>query len=68
MPTPSRPLDEPLLTGSSRPDASAPKPPGPAAPGMGVDPKAPAPESYADRLLKAKQKVWDERDKDKGKP
>ena len=30
--------------------------------------KSDQPESYADRLLKAKQKVWEEREKNKDKP
>ena len=59
---PSGPIGEPLLEGG----ASGPQA-GPAerkAPGMSDAPKEPAKESYTNRLLKAKQRVWEERDKD----
>jgi hypothetical protein len=39
-------------------------------PTMGIDPKAPVerPESYTDRLMKAKRRVWEERDKKQDDP
>jgi hypothetical protein len=59
---PTGPIGEPLLEGT------APREPaGPAerkAPGMADAPKDPAKESYTNRLLKAKQRVWEEREKD----
>ena len=57
------PIGEPLLEGSTPRE-----PGGPAerkAPGMADAPKEPAKESYTNRLLKAKQRVWEERDKEK---
>jgi hypothetical protein len=67
IPTSTGPVDEPLLTGEpkegtgpSRPSASRP-----AKPGMGPEPPKPDEESYTNRLLKAKKKVWEDRDKDK---
>ena len=67
LPTPSAPLDEPLLGGPApgAPDTTAARP---SAPGLAPEQRAPAPESYTDRLLKAKQKVWEEREKDRHKP
>jgi hypothetical protein len=45
----------------------APQSPAPS-PGGGLAPDAPqGPESYTNRLLKAKQRVWEDRDKDKDK-
>ncbi len=38
-----------------------------AKPGIAPEQKAPEPESYTNRLLKAKQKVWEERQKEKEK-
>ncbi len=62
----SAPLsDEPLLTGTTEKPPSEPKP-RPDAPGLAPDEKKPDPEGYTNRLLKAKQRVWEERDKDKG--
>ncbi|WZO97527.1 glutamine amidotransferase [Isosphaeraceae bacterium EP7] len=64
-PQPSAPSGEPLLgeTPLKRGPAE-PKPRGPEQKsGMGVDPKSEQPESYTDRLLKAKQKVWEDRAK-----
>jgi uncharacterized membrane protein/Mg-chelatase subunit ChlD len=68
------PPGEPLLN-SDAPEAPAARPRGPAAATPGLAPDQPPPdqpESYTNRLLKAKQKVWEERekekDKDKGKP
>ena len=70
LPTPSAPpadLGEPLLDDSS----SAPAPSRPAArpsqPGLAPEQKAPEAESYTNRLLKAKQRVWEEREKGKDK-
>ncbi len=65
---PTSPVDEPLLGGP--PDAarpSGPAGPKPTKPGMTPEEKPKQPESYADRLLKAKQKVWEERQKDQDK-
>ena len=53
-------------TGPAR--AEGPRKPAAEGPGLGPDaPKAGEPESYTNRLLKAKQKVWEEREKDKDK-
>lgn len=64
---PAAPVDEPLLTGMTAPDAPAktetPRQP---KPGLATEKKA-QPESYTDRLMKAKKKVWEEREKDKDK-
>ncbi|MGC8641303.1 MAG: VWA domain-containing protein, partial [Isosphaeraceae bacterium] len=59
---------EPLLGGT--PAAEVRRPARPAAPaGGGLAPDAPKPEegSYTNRLLKAKQRVWEEREKEKEK-
>lgn len=64
---PSGPVDEPLLTGGPDEVGHRPEPGGPTRPGMAPDASREKPESYADRLLKAKQKVWEEREKEKGK-
>ena len=60
---------EPLLDPGAAPaDPQGPRrPSGPSGPGLANDPKQAQPESYTNRLLKAKQKVWEERDKDKDK-
>ena len=52
-----------------RPSPAPPdRPPAEPAPGLAPDgPKPDQPESYTNRLLKAKQKVWEEREKDKDK-
>lgn len=68
IPESTMPVDEPLLGGSI---VEGPKPTSdrPAnRPGMGPDKKEPGAESYTNRLLKAKQKVWEDREKDKDKP
>ncbi len=61
-------VDEPLLGGEAKPKGaetrSAPKP---ATPGLAPTPPAGEPESYTNRLLKAKNKVWEDREKDKDK-
>ena len=63
---PSPPLNEPLLEATGGTETPrTPRPPT-AGPGLVPDPKAPAPESYTNRLLRAKQKVWEDREKDKG--
>ena len=60
-------VDEPLLNpGFSRPNVSnAPNPPT-ATSGLAPEGKTQAPESYTNRLLKAKLKVWEDREKEKG--
>jgi hypothetical protein len=66
-PAPSSPPaspDEPLLTGSSPEEASREaKKTKPTGPNLAPDEKAPEPESYTNRLLQAKKKVWEEREK-----
>jgi uncharacterized membrane protein len=62
--TPAAPVDEPLLTGTAGTPKEPPKPQ-PAGPGLAPDEKKPEPESYTNRLLRAKQKVWEDREKDK---
>ncbi|MHC5542728.1 hypothetical protein ACYOEI_31270, partial [Singulisphaera rosea] len=60
--------DEPLLRGTSSTEPKRPANTPPSGPSLGPDAaKASEPESYTNRLLKAKQKVWEERDKDKEK-
>ena len=59
----SGPIGEPLLEGEDRP-ATATGPAERKARGMADAPKEPAKESYTNRLLKAKQRVWEEREKD----
>jgi uncharacterized membrane protein len=71
LPTPSGPLGEPLLeetagAGAEPTRATRPHPEGPRLAPSGPAPAEP--ESYTNRLLRAKQKVWEERDKEKGKP
>jgi len=66
----SGPLAEPLLDPSGA--LSARSEPGarrPISEGPGLAPDAPAaqPEGYTNRLLKAKQKVWEERERDRDK-
>ena len=67
--TRTSPIDEPLLEGTSPRDRSRPERPGPGAGGPGLGPASSKPEEagYTNRLLKAKQRVWEERDKDKPK-
>ncbi len=60
--------NEPGLGGNlptSMPKPSRTKPEGP---GLGPEQKPPEAESYTNRLMRAKQKVWEDREKDKGKP
>ncbi len=61
------PVDEPLLGGSTTPETPRITPTKSPKPGMGVEKKEPAPESYTNRLLSAKKKVWEDREKDKDK-
>ncbi len=64
---PTAPIGEPLLEGMT-PRETQPRgrPPGPQSGGLAPDaPKAE--ESYTNRLLKAKQRVWEEREKEKDK-
>lgn len=69
-PSTDRPLDESLLEGAL--GAAAERPRGEAKPSPGLAPEETKPreESYTNRLLKAKYKVWEDREKDqeKGKP
>jgi hypothetical protein len=61
-------VDEPLLGGATPSDAPKSSPTNkPAASSLAPDKKQPPAESYTNRLLKAKQKVWEEREKDKDK-
>ncbi len=64
--TATGPVGEPLLddaeqAGRSRPAERS------AAPGLSTGPKEPEKQSYTNRLLKAKQRVWEEREKDNEK-
>ncbi len=61
--------NEPLLDPFAPPTPSKPRPtPGEAARGLAPSgPKPEAPESYTNRLLRAKQKVWEDREKEKDK-
>ena len=64
--TASGPIGEPLLEEAEqrdRPTADRE----PAAPGLATGPKEPEKQSYTNRLLKAKQRVWEEREKDNEK-
>lgn len=68
LPEPTIPVDEPLLGGTPSPTPTTPaRGSREGRPGMAPEPREARPESYTDRLLKAKQKVWEERDK-KDKP
>ena len=60
---PVGPIDEPLLTGAGdRP--TTPQAPRTPKPGLTPDGKKAEVESYTNRLLKAKQKVWEDRNKE----
>ncbi len=62
-------VDEPLLGGTAQPkSAEGRSTPKPNAPGLAPTGPAPEAESYTNRLLKAKNKVWEDREKDKDKP
>ena len=59
-------VDEPLLGGEAKPRPAERRP---TSPPPGLTPtQPPEAESYTNRLLKAKNKVWEDREKDKGKP
>ena len=70
---PAPPVDEPLLGGpaSTAPETAKPSPKS-SKPGLAPSEKPAEAESYADRLMKAKRKVWEGRDKPRddgeGKP
>jgi hypothetical protein len=62
------PIGEPLLEGSLAPDrARVARPAAPPAGGLAPEARAAEEASYTNRLLKAKQRVWEEREKDKDK-
>jgi hypothetical protein len=66
-----RPIGEPLLEGLTDPSQPArPRAATPRSPGLAAEGPKTQPESYTNRLLKAKQKVWEDREKekDRGKP
>ncbi len=56
-------VDEPLLGGESKP-RPAERRPQPQAPGLAAEGPKPEAENYTNRLLKAKNKVWEDREKD----
>ena len=64
-------IGEPLLEGGQPGERPRARPAAgtPTGPGAGLAPDAPRPEdaSYTNRLLKAKQRVWEDRDKEKDK-
>jgi uncharacterized membrane protein len=55
----------PVTTADQGTAAPAPRPPTPPAPRVGPEAPQQEPADYASRLLKAKKKVWEEREKDK---
>jgi hypothetical protein len=59
---------EPLLQEDRPADVKRPSRSNPDAPGLAPEAKAAEPESYTNRLLRAKQKVWEEREKNQDKP
>ncbi|MEO6811074.1 MAG: hypothetical protein ABI353_18345, partial [Isosphaeraceae bacterium] len=59
-------IGEPLLGGSTSP-GPRPEPKKPQSGGLAPESKPAEPESYTNRLLRAKKKVWEEREKDKDK-
>ncbi len=69
FPTTAAPVDEPLLGGSGAPTRPATSTARPAQPqgGLAPTPQQGEADSYTNRLLKAKQKVWEEREKDQNK-
>jgi uncharacterized membrane protein len=64
IPTITTPVDEPLLTGDATAAPAARQPVREERGDLGPSEKAPPAESYTNRLLRAKQKVWEEREKD----
>ena len=64
-PSSDRPLDAAVVEGAlGVVDAERPRGAVKPAPGLAPEEKLTEPESYTNRLLKAKQKVWEEREKD----
>ena len=61
---PSGPIGEPLLEGSEMAELARAAQKA-QSPSLAVPSPETAKQSYTDRLLKAKQRVWEERDKDK---
>jgi uncharacterized membrane protein len=64
--TEAGPIGEPLLEEGQQGDRIRPAE-RVAAPGLAAGPKEPEKQSYTNRLLKAKQRVWEEREKDQEK-
>jgi uncharacterized membrane protein len=64
--TEAGPIGEPLLEEGQQGDRIRPAERA-AAPGLAAGPKEPEKQSYTNRLLKAKQRVWEEREKDQEK-
>ncbi len=64
---PGGPIGEPILEGAEGASPMVAQQAPVERPGMGVGPAAPQKESYTNRLLKAKQRVWEEREKEKEK-
>ncbi len=60
------PIGEPILEGTALGERTRPAE-RPRAPGLADAARQPEKDSYTNRLLKAKQRVWEERDKDKEK-
>ena len=67
IPELTQPVDEPLLGSPASTEGPKPTSRPTNRPGMTPDKKEPPAESYTNRLLKAKQKVWEDREKDKDK-
>jgi uncharacterized membrane protein/Mg-chelatase subunit ChlD len=63
---PTEPIGEPLLEDITGTAAPRPKPSPETRPGLAPGAPAPEAESYTNRLLKAKKKVWEEREKEQG--
>ncbi len=64
---PAGPIGEPLLEGGELIDRARSARPAekPQAPSIAAGSQEPEKQSYTNRLLKAKQKVWEDREKDK---
>jgi uncharacterized membrane protein len=60
-------IDEPLLGGAAASRPADRRPQTPASPSLAPTGPQAEPESYTNRLLKAKNKVWEDREKDNGK-
>ena len=63
-PTPADVVDELMQGGSAGGPRPAERRPAPPAPGLAAGGPKPEAESYTNRLLKAKNKVWEDREKD----